>query len=439
MTPQPSFDQPTSSELEQARSAVRQNRLDDAGTLYRKALAADPQQVEALRFLANAALARSDASEAVALLARATAVDRNDVGVLLDLGGAYNAAGRRDEARHVLRHALDVTQGRNTTARLMLAYVLEQDDRPDMALIHYFRAIIDAQGKGLWLSDETTEAGLRSIVRHALEYVGQGRRALFDAAIRPYRSPGTDALARVDAALAGYLLEAPVAFDDPRQRVGFLYVPSLGRTTTLDSAGISGLDAFAAHIGTFAASIDALVDPRDAEPPAPADAFSLAALSQDSAPPAVRSIPLCQRGNVTLPARTHATNLLVALDAIALMRVGGYGANIRVDVLPPGSRTSVEYGRSNAICRVLVACPEFTPVAAIVGGERHALEPGRAIACDQSFGVGLENTSDRPARVLSMDAWHPNLSAAEVNALSALIKAVLQFDRQLQDPDQRGS
>ena len=433
------FDAPTSTELEQARAATRQNLLADAEKIYRNILASDPQQIEALRFLANAALARHDPGEAVALLSRAAVIDRNDVGVLLELGAAYSAADRRDEARHVLRRALDVTSGRNTTARLMLGSVLEQDDRPDMALVHYFRAIIDAQGQGHWRSDETTEPGLRRMVRHALDYVALGRRRLFENALQPYRGSDTGALARVDAALARYLLERNVPADDPRQKASFLYLPSLGADTVLDVASISGLAEFTGRMGEFENDIAAMFEATAGETAPQPGSFTMEALARASEPstiPKARTVVVAQRGNFTKDARTHLPKLIDAACSVALMQVGGYGENVILDELPAGARKPVEYGRSNAICRALVACPDSSPAAVIVGGERYVLNPGQAMVCDPSFGVGLETAANGPARMLSMDVWHPRLSIDEIRALTAIIKAALEFDDRLQNTDQ---
>ncbi len=432
------FDAPTSTDLEQARSAVRQGRLVEAEKMYGSILKADPAQIEALRFLANAALARRDPGEAVALLSRAASVDRDDVGVLLDLGAAYSAADRRDEARHVLRHALDVTRGRNTSARLMLASVLEQDNRPDMALVHYFRAIIDAQGRGQWRSDETTEPGLRTMVRHALDYVARGRRALFEAVLQPFRTTDPSALARIDAAVSFYLRERNMQPDDPRQRASFLYLPSLGAAMVLKTTDIQGLAGFVARMDEFATAIGAMFAAPADDAPTPAP-FSMAALTPDSgsiARPNGRTVLVCQRGNFTKDARSCLPGLLAALSSVQLMRVAGYGENISLEELPAGASRAVEYGRSNAICRVLAACPGMSPVNVSIGGEKHVLQPSQAVACDQSFGIGLENISSKTARVLSMDVWHPRLSAIEIHALTALIQEVLRFDARLQSPDQ---
>src|SRR5690348_10846868 len=172
MSSDPQFTIATSSrEVVNAHRLIREGRLAEAEQAFRRALEAQPGHTEALRFLANAALARGAAGEAVELLNRAAAADRNDIGVLMELGVAYRAADRRDESRYVLERALQASGGRNTTDRLLLANVLELDQRPELALAHYFRAILEAQGAGQWLGDDSTEPGLRQLVRHAMRYV----------------------------------------------------------------------------------------------------------------------------------------------------------------------------------------------------------------------------------------------------------------------------
>src|SRR5690348_17054464 len=234
-------------ELENAHRLAREGRLGEAEAAFRRVLEAQPEQTEALRFLANAALSRGAAGEAVDLLNRAAAVDRNDAGVLMELGVAYRAADRRDESRYVLERALQVSNGRNTTARLLLANVLELDQRPELALAHYFRATLDAQRAGQWLGDDTTEPGVRPLVKHAMRYVIAGRRALFDEALQPVRQRGAG-LDRVDRALSDYLRDAREPRADPRQKPTFLYVPDLGGTPFLDAARCAWLGEFVRRV-----------------------------------------------------------------------------------------------------------------------------------------------------------------------------------------------
>lgn len=432
------FDASTTSELEQARSLANQRRLVEAERIYRKLLESDDKQTEALRFVANAALARNEPAEAVALLSRAAAIDRDNIGVLLDLGAAYRMGDRRDEAGYVFRRALELSEGKNTTARLMLAHVLELDNRPDMALLQYFRAIVDAQGKGKWLSDETTEPGLQRMVRHAMDYVARERRAWFDTALASHRTQNAEGMMRIEAGLAIYLRERPFQPRDIRQQVSFLYLPGLPTQSVVDPSAIDGLSAFAAGIGEF----DEIIENCLAISPEPeVPAFTLDALTSKSdsiSPKAMRTrfFPLCQRGTSSLLARHHSGALLTAMQQLPLMRIEGFGENISLFEVAPGGKQPIQYGRSNAILHAYVACATSPPAKIVVGGEPHIIKPCQALVCDPSFGVAIENTHGTNARLISMDVWHPDLAPFERDALSTLIGAVLEFDGRLQDLDQ---
>jgi len=87
-------------------------------------------------------------------------------------------------------------------SRLYLAQAQERLGQPDVALRNYFVAMKTAQGTGQWLNAATTAPGLRSRVEHAVNFVNQGRRRLFDQVLVPIRSRyGAGELARVENCL----------------------------------------------------------------------------------------------------------------------------------------------------------------------------------------------------------------------------------------------
>jgi len=422
-------------ELENAHRLMREGRLAEAEAAFRRVLEAQPEQTEALRFLANAALARGAAGEAVDLLNRAAAVDRNDIGVLMELGVAYRAADRRDESRYVLERALQVGNGRNTTARLLLANVLELDQRPELALAHYFRAILDAQRAGQWLDDGTTEPGLRQLVRHAMRYVADGRRALFDAALQPVRQRG-GALERVERALADYLRESREPRADQRQRPGFLYVPGLGATPFLDATRSTWLEEFARRIAAAGEEIEACFAAPTPSPASGTSPFSLgnmlAPQTAEAAPPE-RRIPIYQRGLLHEAPRQHAPHLLAALAEAPLVHIARHGPDAELIEIAARARSTLRYGRTNSRCGVALILEGSAPTRVLVGGEARALEVARAALFDPSFGVEYANDGDAPARVLALEIWHPDLSVDEREALSALTAAAVEFDGRVQD------
>jgi aspartate beta-hydroxylase len=427
----------SSRELENAHRFMREGRLSDAEAAFRRVLEAEPEQTEALRFLANAALARGAAGEAVELLNRAAAADRNDVGVLMELGVAYRAADRRDESRYVLERALQASNGRNTTARLQLANVLELDQRPELALAHYFRAILEAQHAGQWLGDDSTEPGLRQLVRHAMRYVADGRRALFDAALQPVRQRGAP-LDRVERALAIYLRESNEAPADARQRPSFLYVPGLGAAPFADAAQCEWLPGFLQRIADAHGEIDVcLAASTPGAASGSASPFSLGnmlAAQAPGAPPPERRVPVYQRGLLHEAPRQHAPRLLAALADAPLVHIARHGPDAELIEVAARARSTMRYGRTNSRCGVAVALPG-APMRVLVGGEARTLGAGEAAVFDPSFGVEYASDGDAPARVLSFEIWHPGLGGHEREALSALTAAAVEFDGRVQDLD----
>lgn len=431
------FESTTNSDLEIARTFVRQGNLAEAERIYRQVAAAQPDQVEALRFLANAALSRGAPGDAVAILSRAAQANRNDIWVLLELGVAYRSAQRMDEARSVFESALESSQGRNTTARLLLANVCELDGRPEMALLQYFRAILDAQANGQWLNDSTTEPGLRQLVKHAIRYVDAGRHDLFGRALEPIRRGiNTARLGRVDTALAIYLHESVETSTDPRQRSTFLYIPDPGATCFPDTSGFDWLAEWSARASSLDEEALACIESVMEEPTDPAP-FSLSAMTgapgTDTAPGGERRILFYQRGIVQDTIRAQAPQMSKLLEAAPLAHILNYAPNVEILSLRPGFSTPARRGRTNAFCIIVVGFEGSAPLQITVGDESRRLQAGEVLAFDPSFEFEYAAIGEAPSRALAFEVWNPGISPLERDALSALTAAAVDFDSRLQE------
>lgn len=413
-------------ELGIAREHVRQGRLAEAEQLFRHILARNPDLPEALRFLANAALARGNSAEAVELLNRAADANRDDRDILLELGAAYRAGERFDAARYVLERLISLCDGRHPVARLLLANVLELDQRPELALLQYFRAILEAQGSGRWLDDSSTEPGLRLLVRHAMRYVAQGRRALFDQAMR---RPLTD---RVERALAIYLRESDERPADPFQKPSFLYVPELGTGRFLDNSLFPDLVDWTSRVTSVTQEINAWLTASTTS-----NLFSLQALTDANptdmpAPLAEARTPVYRRGVLDEAARKHAQGLVVTLDALPLVRIPQHGPDVELVTLLAGVRSPLSHGRTNSRVAVLIALESSPAFEIVVGGESREVRAGEAIVFDPTFGYQYHSSAGA-AKALCIEIWHPSLSPAERDAIAALTSAAVDFDTRLQD------
>jgi aspartate beta-hydroxylase len=427
-------------ELETARQLVRAERWPEAEQAFQRLLAADPDQPEALRCLANAALARGAIREAIDLLNRCANLDRNDISVLLDLGIAYRIAERYDASRYVFERVLELSPGRHSAARLLLANVLEWDQRPELALLHYFRALLDAQLADRWIDDNSTEPDLRQLVQHAVQYVAEGRRAWFDDVLQPFRnSHGMVPLQRIDRALAIYLRERAEPTADSRQRPSFLYIPDLGASPILENSRFAWLPDTLARIAAATVETEACwVTPcNDSDPCESAEGHGI---STDAEAPAHRDAPPCERrtdiyrrGVLTDAVRQSAAPWLAALTNTPLVHIPRHGPDIELIALPPGIRTTTRYGRSNSRCSAVVALHGSARADIVVGGEWHSLDAGNALVVDESFGVAYANACASQVRLLVVEIWHPDLSPGERDAITALISAVVNFDTRLQE------
>jgi hypothetical protein len=115
------------------------------------------------------------------------------------------------------------------------------------------------------------------------------------------------------------------------------------------------------------------------------------------------------------------------------MRIPRYAPDITIIALPPAARTTTMYSRSNAGCCVVVGLPGSAETEITIGTDKHRLEAGGAIIGDGSYGMGYANSGATEARLMVFDIWHPGLSTAEQQALTALLAAIVDFDTRLQE------
>jgi len=398
------------------RAHARAGRAADAEQVARDLLARDPDCVEALRLLAGAAFARSDAATAIALLSRAANAEPHNPGIPLELGLAYRAAERFDAARYVLERAVELGRG-DPTPRLLLANVLELDQRRDVALLHYFRAIIEARQAGRWNGDADTDPSLRELVAHARRFAIDGRRAMLLRSFEERRAAEPQARwDRVEAALAIYLGERAAAPADPRQQPGFMFVP-----------GIETGPFIAA--GRFAWAVADGVAPLLALGEEPGACLAAATPRADG----IATAPLLVRGVARASLRRAAPRLHAALAALPLARVLNHGPDSELISLAAGARARGKTGGANSRCRIVVNLVDSAPLVVDVAGESRALDPGRHLAIDPCFAHAYACAGPGVARLLWFDVSHPDLATGEQQAIADLIERAVDFETRVMD------
>jgi len=114
------------------RAGVELGR-DDAVARLEQAVAADPQNPEPLRELADALLAEGRLDEAAAAIERAVELRPGDAAALVDLAHAVHGAGRVQDAIHYFEQALEQEAG-NVPALRGLVGMYREAGRPEEAL-----------------------------------------------------------------------------------------------------------------------------------------------------------------------------------------------------------------------------------------------------------------------------------------------------------------
>ena len=420
---------------EQALAGLERGDLALAEQAFSHLLEVQPDDVEALQFLATRQLGRGNATRAIELLLTAQHAQPQDATILHRLGEAQMLAGDLDAAADSLRKGLAIAPGM-FVARLRLGRVLEQQGHRHAAMLAYFCAIDVAQAHGRWLSDATTAPGMRAAVKHAARYVAAGRRELFEAVMEPLRQRyGRSELARVDQCLAIYLHEQPAPLPDPRQRPKFLYFPGIPSQTFYPRARFpaqarleAAVDAIREELrAVLAHAQDILVPFLGTNSTAAVAAHLLGASgTQDAAWDAFFFYRHGVRHDANCAQCPYTSEVL---DSLPLVRVRDHAPETLYSVLRPGTHILPHRGVTNT--RLVTHLPLIVPpdCALRVGGETHVWEAGRCVTFDDTFEHEAWNHSDQTRVVLILDSWNPDLSLAEQAAVTDLVAAIGDFNR----------
>lgn len=424
----------------QAHAGLQRGDAALAEQAFLRLLDIQPDDAEALQFLASLQLNRGNAARAIELLLAALRTQPQDAAILHQLGSAQMLAGDLQAAADSLRQGLQLGPGM-FVARLRLGVVFEQQGRRHDAMTAYLGAINAAQAHGRWLSDATTAPDVRDAVKHAMQYVAVARRELFDAIIEPLRQRyGRSELARVDQCLSIYLQEQPAPFPDPRQRPKFLYFPGIPSRTFYPR------ERFPAH-ARIEAAVDAIREelravlsdtPDDFVPflgTPSAEAVSAHLLASSSTQEAAWDAFFFYRHGIRHDANcARCPRTIGLLDSMPLIRVRDHAPETLFSVLRPGTHILPHRGVTNT--RLVTHLPLIVPpdCALRVGGETHVWEEGRCVTFDDTFEHEAWNNSDQTRVVLIMDSWNPDLSEVEQAAVADLVAAIGDFNRSGETP-----
>ncbi|MEO8779351.1 MAG: aspartyl/asparaginyl beta-hydroxylase domain-containing protein [Rhodanobacter sp.] len=425
-----------------AVEALQQGDVVRAEQIYSRLLSVAPEHAEALQFVAARHFERGDPMRAVAMLLMASQARPDDPTILHQLGAAQSAAGDWRGSVDNLKKCLSLAP-HLFLARLRLGMALEQLDDRHGALVAYFSAVNLAQASKRWMSDDSTPPGLRQLVRHAIGFIDKERSGLFHAVLEPLRQRyGWSELKRVEECLAIYLGEQSPSLPDPRQAPKFLYFPGVPSQPYYARERFPWQVELEAHTAMIREELRAVLSG-----PKQLESFLLTDSPQDSADLLRSSGP----GNAAWDAYffyrhgerygAHAETCprtMALLDALPLVRVREHSPEALFSVLRPGSHILPHRGVTNT--RLVTHLPLIVPTdcALRVGGDIHEWKEGRCVTFDDTFEHEAWNHSGETRVVLIVDAWNPDLSEAERAAVTDLVAAIGDFNRECELPTPKG-
>ncbi len=354
----------------------------------------------------------------------------SELAVLINRGLACEAAGDRHGARDGFQLAVHRHPG-EPTARLLLAYALERLELYGDALLAYYRAITDAQRQGRWLDQATTPPAILDRVTHAMRFVKAGRRRAFELVLEPLvRRHGNAAMRRVEDCLALHVGERRGAPEDPRQKPSFLFFPGLPTTPYFERSDFPWIEELEAQTAAIRDELMAVLPRAErSERVFADDAEESAGLSGSQGAPTWTGFYFYRHGerrraNHALCPRTSAV-----LDRLPLARIREHAPEVMFSVLTPGTHVLPHRGVTNTrvVCHLPLIVPE--DCALVVGGETHRWREGEVVVFDDTYEHEAWNRGTRTRVVLILDVWNPHLSAAEREAVAALVEATGDFNK----------
>jgi aspartate beta-hydroxylase len=416
------------STLQAARQLLSEGRVAEAERACEQVLEHTPDAVEALNVCAIASMRDGKNFRAVAMLERAANADPDNAITQHNLGRAREAVGDRDGAIEALSRAVQLRAVYHV-ARIRLAALLDDRGDKERAVLHFARALADAQGQGRWLDAAGTPASLRPLVERAVLTVRAHRSAVLHEVLDELAATyGRKALARIEHGLGIYLKETPPVYADPRQQPTFFYVPGLPATPYFDRTLFPWVEQFEEQTSAIRAELLQLL-PSDVgrERVFTTDELEQQNLRGDHEPVSWNGYYFYRHGERRDENCARCPQTTAAIDALPLSIVPGHGPEVLFSLFVPGTHLLPHQGVTNT--RVVGHLPLIVPgnCALNVGGELHEWQEGRVVVFDDTYEHEAWNRSDATRVVLIFDLWNPHLTQAECEAVRRIVVDISEF------------
>lgn len=330
---------------------------------------------------------------------------------------------------------------------LELGEIFERQGNVDSATRAYYRAVMKARAKGLWLDEATVPPALLPQVLSAMQFVEAHRNGVLQALLEPlYAGFGKAELARVTQALNIYLKLDATKPANPAQRPLFLYVPGLTETPYWDAKRFAWINAALAARAGIIEEARAVLERRNglqpflnALPGQNLDVYLGTSPQNSGAALQTHLNPMAKprwdahffyRHGQAIAENLAASPATAALLAqMPLVKIAEHAPEICFSVLAPGTHIKLHTGVTNL--RLVAHLPLILPgdCALKVAGIERAWCHDEVLVFDDTFEHEAWNRSDGIRVILLMDAWHPDLRESERVAFAELVEGIGCFNR----------
>ena len=364
---------------------------------------------------AERAIASGDLRRAVELLTGAAAARPEDPSLWLKVASLHRATGSPQAALDALHRGLALTP-LDFTMLLMKASLLQKLEHPDAGQA-WGHALAQKPGGPL---PPQIDAVIAEGERHRAAWVDACEKKL-KAATAPAEE---------------------MAADDERKRIERFRNNVIGRTRPFPSTPthfhfpelavrefhprelFSWLDQLEAATDELAAELKTVMAAERAElvPYIQYDEhLPLAQWRPLNRNPDWTAIHLWRNGELIEANARHCPRAIELLRSFPQPNIAGSGPNAMFSLLAPGTSIPPHVGVSNArlVCHLPLVVPEGCWFR--VGGETRYWKRGEAFVFDDTIEHEALNPSDELRVVFIFDIWHPDLTATERDAVTALI------------------
>lgn len=385
-----------------AEEATRGGRFADAIAAYRQVLEVAPENARALNALGNRLLAAGDAAAACTYLRRAVAADPQAPPIWLNLSFALRAAGQATEELAALEKALALDPY-FVIALLHKAQWFERHGRPRDATRAY-RALLKAAPPL-----DTLRPSLRAMLEHGQELVTHEDQAIA-AAITA--ETGGEAVTSLRLRHCFDILAGRRKVYVP-QPAG-LHIPYLPAIQFFDHAQFPWLADLEAATEIVREEFLALLAAGGVDSPyvqvaegQPVNQWAALNHSLDW------GAQFLWKDGMPGPAMAHCPRTTALLRTLPLLDVPRRGPNVMFSTLRARSHIPAHHGVTNM--RAVVHLPLIVPEGCRfrVGSETRPWMAGEAWAFDDTIEHEAWNESDETRVIMLIDAWNPFLDEEE--------------------------